>query len=468
MKAILKLVFISVFSSTTAFAGNILKPEMTCDQLKDLIINKKISTVDNLLIEMPKSFLRNSVLVYDSRALNTNLVNFATPRTILFNEDSSMILSYTRFPGEEAVKKGKDSLEGICFNKDKFVYEMMEIEMNGTAIPFVDFQPTKNPATCLSCHGSNPRPILQDYNAWPGIYGSFSQKGVSAHGSIEKEKLLSFVQLAPTMKRYKYLDLSKIVPDPSQKSEVDLTKRDLVSFYDGSFFSPVVILGQNIQRNMEYRLAKKLIDKLNDTRYKSLRSLLAYIGSDLNTCGNIRERIKTVYEKMIEVNDTASIANELTKNTISLIENDFAKHKLDRFNTFNIASVSADARGVISIPKNNTVEVYDPNYPSKDQKAYVNQLVLLQGIAEYYDLSSEDISSFPEAPTLGLGHILRQGLYKDEQFFLGITEAMLTIDPFAIPRLENNCEERKKYALEQVLNLKFGTKPSVFMPVAMP
>lgn len=355
--------------------------------------------------------------------------------------------------------------EGICFNKDKFIYEMIDIPMNGSAIPFVDFEPKINAPLCLSCHGENPRPILQDYNAWPGMYGSFSQKGLSAHGSLEKEKLLSFVQIAPTMKRYNQLDLSKFVPDPDQTNESDLSKRDIVNMYEGSFFAPVVILGQNIQRNMEFRLAKKLNDKINSGKYKSLRSLLSYIGSDLNTCGNIRERIKTVYGKMIEVDSNATIASELTKNMINHIDLDFNTHKLDKFNKFNLASKNGDARGVISIPKNNAIEVYDPNYPSKDQKAYVNQLVLLQGIAEFYGLTSEDVSSFPEAPSLGLGHILRQGLYKYEQFFLGLTEAMLSLDPFFIPRLENKCEERKKYALEQVLNLKFGTKPTVIMPV---
>ena len=461
----MKLFFSLMLLGSTAWAGNILAPEMTCESLKESIKTKRISRVDSILREVPRTYLKNAALVYDSRAAKADLVSFETPRILLFNEDASMILSISRHPGETKIAEGKDSLEAICFDKKTLQFELLDLEMNGKDVPYADFEPMKNPPRCLGCHGVNPRPILQDYNSWPGFYGSFAQGGVAAHGSIEKENFLKFVKNAPNMARYEFLDLSNVQPDPYDKGEPDLSKRDLV-YQDAKDynFTPVAQLGQAIQRNMEYRLAAKLNRKFKSGDVPSIKSLLAYIGSDLNTCGGIRERIKDIYKAMVSQNNLEALGEELKNKLTHQIAIEFKTQKLEPTLKYNFASSKADSRGVISIPTSNSLAIYDPNYPANDSEAYMDQLVLLQAVGEFLGLTSEDISSFPSAPSLGLGHILRMGLYKDEQYFLGYTEAMISLDPFSLRRIENNCADMQKTAREQAKLLSFGGEPTLFAP----
>ena len=140
--------------SQSAWSGGILSPEMDCDGLKNLIVTKNLKTIDAVIPELPKKYLRNPVMVYESNSFQMDEVSFEAPRVILFNEDGSMILAFTKNPGEQLIAKGKDSLEVICFNKNKMVYEFKDIQMNGKDTPFVDIQPVVNSNRCLNCHGS--------------------------------------------------------------------------------------------------------------------------------------------------------------------------------------------------------------------------------------------------------------------------------------------------------------------------
>lgn len=463
MKILNLLVVLLGLVSGFVHAGTFLSPDLTCEGFKKIVTEGQLTTIDQVIPLLPAEYRKNSVLVYDSHGMHQDLVSFETPRAILFNENASMMISFHQHPGAEEIKKGHDRFELICFNQKTWLFEFYDVVMDGKRTPFKDYEPELNPKSCLKCHGSNPRPILQDYNAWPGFYGSFSQAGSSAAGSIEKEKFLSFIAKAPAMDRYKHLDFSMVKPNPEDKTETDPSQKDLV-YYDADDykFSPVVNLGIQIQRNMEYRVAKKIIDKLKSGQYKSIRSLLAYVGSDLNTCGNIRQRIGEVYEAMVAANNLAENAKIYKENLLQTVENDFQEFKVVEFLKFNSASLKLDPRGILSLPRNNLTGVVDQFYPDQDRESLAKQFILLQAVSDYLGLTSEDLSTFPNAPSLGLGHVARGGLYKDEQYFLGITEAMLAIDQFVIRRIESNCAEVKSFALQQAALLKIGTEPTLF------
>ena len=153
--------------------------------LRNLIETNDVKTVNELVPLLPERMRRNALFVYDSHALKTHLVTPESPRVILFNEDSSLILALTRNPGAEAVARGEDTLEIISMNPSSHRYEMRDLEFNGKANPFAEAEPEVNPPLCSSCHGANPRPIFEAYNAWPGLFGSFSQKGGAAAGTPE-------------------------------------------------------------------------------------------------------------------------------------------------------------------------------------------------------------------------------------------------------------------------------------------
>lgn len=450
--AIISFVVALFALSAGAQQANLLAPSLNFEGLKKLIVQKHITKVDDLVSHFPAFMLQNPVLVYESHGLNRNLVTPSNPRTILFNEDGSLIVAFTKNPGDAAIAAGADGVEVLNFNYDSGKYEMRMIVLNGSKIPFAKRgqEPQVNSATCLKCHGNNPRPIFQDYDAWPGVYGSFGFSGLAATGSVEFQNFEKFQTARPLMDRYKYLKPTRFV-----KSE-DGWRLQASGYKYGA---TNVLFATTVQRNMEIRLAMKMLS--NPTMNK-FSNLLAYVGSDLNSCGNIRDRIKDVYAAWTAQASVQNAATELLAKIRKQVQADFS-FKKSSFEKFNLASTSEDVRGVLSIPNGNLMGVKDPYY-STDTVAYENQVVLLEAIAAAFGLTVEDISTFPNAPSLGMTHIMRMGLYSDEQHLLGITQAMQSMNVFSLPRIENGCTTAKAAAIKEVVQLLVPTNINLFKP----
>jgi hypothetical protein len=446
------LMFFSVVVGLVAQAqmSNMLSPSIDYPTLKGLIQSKKIKRVDDLLPHLPMSMRKNPIFVYESHALNQHLVTPATPRTILFNEDGSLILAFTQHPGDQKIAAGEDTLEVIRFNSRSFKYEMRNLVMDGKKTPFQNQEPQVNPTLCLSCHGSNPRPIFQDYNAWPGIYGSFGFSGLATVGSLEYQNFDQFMANQRSLPRYKSLDVSAF-----KKTDLGWVLNATGSRYG----SPVPLFATTIQRNMEFRLAAKMLQHPAMAKFENL---ITYLGSDLYSCGNIRDRIKNIYGEIVTDSEKKLAAEQLLEKIRNQSTIDFQKKKSDFLKT-NLPHESEDLRGVLNIVYSNLMNIYDPYY-SVDAKSYENQVVLLEAIAQAFGLTSEDTSSFPMAPSLGMTHILRMGLFKDEQFLLGITEAMLAMNVFSLPRLENECDRIKAAATQETKLLEVPLELNIFKP----
>lgn len=432
-------------------------PSLTASELKDLIVSEKVKTVDQLLPLLPEVMRKNPVLAYNSHALNLHLISPLTPRVILFNEDASLILAFTKNPGESTIQAGKDSLEVIAFNNRTAKYELQDIVFDGNKIPFVHTQPETNPALCLKCHGQNPRPIFQDYNAWAGFYGSFSQNGVSAKGTAEYENLKKFLAAKSEMPRYKEIDTSHF-----KEGEIGISSAS--SQY---LFAPVTAFGMGLQKNMEYRLAKKV---LSHPMYPKLKNFIAYLGSDLSTCAPIRQRVTEIYDAVFSQESRKAKAQKILEAIRRRLTKDI-EFKKSEFEKNNIAHAKADPRGVISLFANTLLNQEKDPYYTQSREALEKQLVLFSLFADSLGLTSEDLSTFPMAPSIGVVHILRLGLYSDEQMFLGLSQVMLQINPFSLPRIENSCAfpesavRLKQRAIDEGLTLKLEETSTMFEPM---
>jgi hypothetical protein len=100
------------------------------------------------------------------------------------------------FNGDETQAAG-NKIELMLYHADQRKYEFHEIVFDNNSAPIVK----ENPAICLSCHGTTPRPIWDHYNEWPGAYGSLDDKM-----SVEELSYLKkFMEAAPEHPRYSQL-----------------------------------------------------------------------------------------------------------------------------------------------------------------------------------------------------------------------------------------------------------------------
>lgn len=406
--------------------------------LKDLIKNQKITSIESLIPLIPETMKQNPLLVYDSHALKLELVNPASPRTILVNDDASLILAFTKYPGASAVANGEDTVEVISFDRQTNQFEMRDLVFNGVETPFSKNEPEVNPKLCLGCHGSNPRPIFQDYNAWPGFYGSYSHAGISVKGTPEHANLETFLKSMTGMSRYK--DLKPNVKQTDGYIQITSTVDNR--------FSPNFLFGQKIERLMYRRAAQKLIDN------SDARAFVAYFGDstpDLD-CGSIRDRWRMTYRQFTSTEPRKVAANALLAKIESQVKKDY-EFKKQEFFKFNTPHNDFDDRGVISIPASNLFIADDPYYYN-DTVAYQNQLVLLETLLREWGFDTDDVSTFPKNPMVGIHHIHGLGLYIDEQYFIGVAWALREMDPSFAQYLESDCNKIYKTVYTFIENLQ--------------
>lgn len=172
------------------------------EDLVDLIRNKFISTIDQVLPHLPAEFLENYTLAYDSRSLHESSPDF--PRVILFGNSAKLILTFNGSPDQ----RGYQNLEIMQFREEARVFELRSISFD-KGIRFSD----RNPAACLACHGASPRPVWSSYEYsednevqhWPGFYGSTHDAPIL--NPEEKAAFVRFLTLAPAHPRYQSLKL---------------------------------------------------------------------------------------------------------------------------------------------------------------------------------------------------------------------------------------------------------------------
>ena len=84
------------------------------------------------------------------------------PRAIVFGPDAKFIFTFT-----DAAQVGGDKIEVLHFRDEITSFELREIVFSNDKAEVSE----ANPAACLQCHGTHPRPIWSAYDVWPGAYG---------------------------------------------------------------------------------------------------------------------------------------------------------------------------------------------------------------------------------------------------------------------------------------------------------
>lgn len=190
--------------------------------LEGLLAHKKPESIEALLAELPKNYLRNATFIYHSYSLQA--ASYQNPRAILFGTDGELILTFNGHPEQS----GFQNIEIMRWLREEAKFELRELSFpSGGGTPSMS---EANPARCLQCHASapkpfgEPKPIWDMYPFWPGVYGSvedtirFSRRlnpiefggNVAAFDRwtelrIEAEEFMKFRESGLTHARYQHI-----------------------------------------------------------------------------------------------------------------------------------------------------------------------------------------------------------------------------------------------------------------------
>lgn len=267
-----------LFLGTSGVAQAMLNDIKSFGHLKQLIQDREIRSVDQLLENLPDRYRKGHTLIYNTQALGQHLVSPARPRILFFGTTGEFMMTINSHPsGGKAPVGDLEKVETIEFVGDRTY--LREIEFDGVNSPFSKTIET-NPARCLTCHGSDPRGLWDPYNMWPGVYGSLSRGRVDfiAFDSPEYHNFQTFLEERKTNLRYSFTHsefkkLSELDPKtvliPYNPEKM---KRDALVIQDGHTTFPNQIIGMVIG---DFNL-RRLGRILNDTPLRT-RERLQYL-----------------------------------------------------------------------------------------------------------------------------------------------------------------------------------------------
>jgi ankyrin repeat protein len=165
---------------------------MDFKRLKSVIETCNANSVDQVVPLLSTQHLSNYLLSYHPRGFQQG--DLTHPRVITLGKGGRQIIS---FNGGGSFT-GADSIETIDFNTDgSSQFELHDIQFGNGAPQFSE----KNPASCIACHGTNPRPMWDTWYLWPGFY----QSEQAAMYPKEREFFAQYVAETQSTGRYKNL-----------------------------------------------------------------------------------------------------------------------------------------------------------------------------------------------------------------------------------------------------------------------
>jgi hypothetical protein len=141
------------------------------DDIKVMIEKNNLTSPSTFLGCLPEEYREKYALVYQSHSPEKDDTDPIHPRIISFGKSAKFVFALT---GKSTEEGGKHSHKVQILNFSKFPQEHYELDFSNRERLNHSLK-DKNPAVCLSCHGSKLSgfmPIWQDYPFWPGIYGS--------------------------------------------------------------------------------------------------------------------------------------------------------------------------------------------------------------------------------------------------------------------------------------------------------
>jgi cytochrome c553 len=238
----IKLVIIMLISVSSVFAST------TLEDIKSWMRTQNIQTMEDFIKNLPPVLLSNYTLMHTSKSLHGS--SYENPRAILFDEKAHWVVT---FNGLESQSSGQ-MVEIMLYDPMTKTYGFHEIDFSNKVTV------NENPNRCLACHGSEPRPIWDQYNQWPGAYGDNDDR----FKIDEYEYLKKFIEKAPTHPRYQFLqNLKESYKLSYPRIRGDLTERSMGghnrSFTMKLYHQRIADLAASLKTFPKYNAVKPLL-----------------------------------------------------------------------------------------------------------------------------------------------------------------------------------------------------------------
>jgi hypothetical protein len=196
MKVARWIVFLLFIALTGRAYASASENIVSIDSIQKYALKHPNVSITQLLKHLKASYpeiFRNSALIFKSESLQKAGVDPLHPRAILSSADGSFMLTFT---GNSA-RPEFQTVELIEYDSKQNKYKMAELSRGN------QLHLEKNPAKCLSCHGTEPRPIWEAYDLWPGAYAGDN----SDHfGETDHAYLAKYIASRGNHERYALLD----------------------------------------------------------------------------------------------------------------------------------------------------------------------------------------------------------------------------------------------------------------------
>ena len=279
----------------------------TASELTAIIRNPscRITSIDDLL----KVLIRPSkpVLLYKSQSLQgPHKTDYMNPRAVVGPYGNDRRQLFLAFNGNSSQSEYKN-LEVLAVNKDVpkpsaevadyYDYQFNSEDQN---LPWAQAQQMievsqANPQTCVLCHGSPARPIFSGYPLWPGTYGSFDLTVDLA----EKQHWKDFESQAPSMKRYRYLNLAEDLPDFYKDDKGRPVESILIGVNNG-------VLNSTLSHANSLRVARlaQQTPDYSPIKYAAMGAMLNCEGVEGFFPDDIRQKMESNLDKTFKLTST--------------------------------------------------------------------------------------------------------------------------------------------------------------------
>jgi hypothetical protein len=193
----------------------------SADELMELANNTKKDGMVDFLQNLPEGSMQVYTMVFDTKSKQHHGVSPMNPRIIRSNADGSITMSYVCDPTSQDYGK----VEMMYFDQEEERFKLSSINFSNESDEEIETDEqaryshlsnnpeshldsnrvNKNPKSCLKCHSNDPdsldpdpRALWDEYQTWPGAYGSEDDSLDSFYAG--EDELENLVKLKEKMK----------------------------------------------------------------------------------------------------------------------------------------------------------------------------------------------------------------------------------------------------------------------------
>jgi hypothetical protein len=263
------------------------------------------NTIEDFLKVAPKELFQNSMFVFDTLS-TLQYADSKNPRVVLASAEADFMATFAGTPDS----RGGQSIEMIAFDNTQNLFRF-------SAIDYSSGKPKLNssPQGCTGCH--HGRPIMDEYKAWPGWFGS----DVSSVGETEAYKKFQ-ESAASGHPRYKFFNTNTSLSNLAFRNSAftsslaKLNAKDIYRFYSETPEFKEVVAESWAALNLQPSDFIQVMESIGYTPKKTEEDLVSIKAEAKSKHNNYTSKLKA---RIARINGSAdSKANSESESTIAI------------------------------------------------------------------------------------------------------------------------------------------------------